>query len=904
MIYHPKSIKATAWLIALSLAAGGTVSAEDISPSSTAVVSTATSTVQQKTPFSDVKSEHWAEKHISKLAFQGIILGNNGKFRPADNVTREEAIVMAIRFAGLEGQINRNEAVVFPDSFKVDNYYVPYVVLAIEKGLIEQNEQFKLADAEKGSPWGSSKATREWVTKLIVNAIGKSADAKAQANAPVSFTDAASIGSGYTGYINAAVSLQLVNGLAGNKFDPKGAVNRAMMATLLSRAESQYPIAYEGQTAGILTKLGDGTVGLYTDAGLTTFTASSDTIYARSDSEQLSTESGMVQYAHAYVIAKAGKALYVELTDTQPQVETVSGSFVRLVPASQKMYVWIGDEPVEIKYDDSLQVLDENGNKLELSALTTDASVKVTRDTFRKTPLAVSIQIVNAPVNKSGKGTIQSVNASALTIAAEGGKSETWNVAPDAVLVTGNTLLKSLSELKQGDTISYVVKNGIIVRVEVSASASRTETGVYYNSDARTITYMKDNKYVTKPLTDSTIVNIQGLPTAVLTDLKPGDAVDLKINDADQVTSVTVTNRKVEMAAGVEIRNYDAKYKALSFVDGTGTLKTLMFNTSSIIEFNGVPYTLDAAVTAGLFTQGRKVTVSYTGDTIVKLQLSYRYSGTVVSVNATTSKLTLSVGSGNLLTLTMQSPFVEVYGKASAVLSDVQVGDMVTATMNQDQDKVVGIYVQRTQQLKVAAVNTTTYRVTLRDQDGTLAEYSMYSTELLDEAGNKISGGNLAVGNVVNATFSGKSPVSLQRVPVTAGAVTGIDANQVTIQDYSGRATALPLGTGYSIVRNGTVSNTYSALAVGDRAEVRKDTKGNVLITVFATESKKFWKYEASTNTLQTKRASVSDENYKFSLAGVALTSNGKSITPQSLTDGDALIFYTYDGKLVEIEKR
>ncbi|EFM09704.1 S-layer domain protein [Paenibacillus curdlanolyticus YK9] len=904
MIYHSKSFKASAWLLALSLTAGGTVSAQDIIPNPTSVVAAATSTVQQKTPFADVKSGHWAEKHIAKLAFQGIILGNNGQFRPSDNVTREEAIVMAIRFAGLESQIDRNEAVVFPNSFKVDNYYVPYVVLAIEKGLIEQNEQFKLADSEKDSPWGSSKATREWVTKLIVNAIGKSADAKALANSPVSFADSASIGSGYTGYINAAVSLQLVNGVAGNKFDPKGVVNRAMMATLLSRAESKYSIAYEGQSAGILTSLGNGTVGLYTDAGLTTFTASSDTLYARSDSEQLSTESGMVQYAHAYVISKAGKALYVELTDTQPQVETVSGSFVRLVPASQKMYVWIGDEPVEIKYDDTLQVLDESGNKLELSALTTDASVKVTRDTFRKTPLAISVQIVNAPVNKSGKGTVQSVGASALTITNDAGKSETWNVAADAVLVTGNTLLKSLNELKQGDSITYVVKNGVITRVEVSASASRTESGVYYSSDAKTITYMKDNKYVTKPITDLTIVNIQGLPTALLTDLKSGDLVELKINDADQVTSVTVTNRKVELAAGVEIRNYDAKYKALSVVDSTGTLKTLMFNASSTIDFNGVPFTLDGAVAAGLFTQGRKVTVSYTGDTIVKLQLTYRYSGTVVSVNPTTSKLTLSVGSGNLLTLTMLSPVVEVYGKSSAVLSDVLVGDTVTATMNQDQDKVVGIYVQRTQQLKVAAVNTSTYRVTLRAQDGTLAEYSLYSLELLDETGNKISGGNLAVGNVVNVTFSGKSPVSLQRVPVTAGAVRGIDANQVIIEDYSGRTTALPLGTGYSIVRGGAVSTSYTSLVVGDRAEVRKDTKGNVLITVFATENKKFWKYDSSTNTLQTKRASVSDENYKFSLAGVALTSNGKTIAPQSLTDGDALIFYTYDGKLVEIEKR
>lgn len=53
--------------------------------------------------FSDVNLGFWAEKHIHKLAALDILKGNNGKFRPNDDVTQQEAITMAIRFMGLQG---------------------------------------------------------------------------------------------------------------------------------------------------------------------------------------------------------------------------------------------------------------------------------------------------------------------------------------------------------------------------------------------------------------------------------------------------------------------------------------------------------------------------------------------------------------------------------------------------------------------------------------------------------------------------------------------------------------------------------------------------------------------------------------------------------------------------------
>ncbi|MBD3918858.1 S-layer homology domain-containing protein [Paenibacillus sp. PR3] len=904
MIYHPKSYKAAAWLLALSLTAGGTASAAAVpyDTTSSAAATGAAVTAASATPFSDVAPAHWAEKHISKLASQGIIVGNNGLFRPSDSVTRQEAIVMAIRFAGLEGQLNRKEAVVFPTSFHVDNYFIPYVVLAFEKGLIDQKEQFAIADKE-GKDWGSAKASREWVTKLTVKAIGKNAEALALGNQKIPFDDATAVGEGYAGYINEAVSLKLMNGVANNKFDPAGAVTRAMMAKLLSLAEGQYPVNYAGQTEGILTSLKDGKLGLYTSDGEKTYTTSASTVFARFDQEQLSNAANMISYARVSVIIKDGAAQYVELLGTEQQVETINGTFDRIIPSTHKLWIWVNDEPVEIRYDDSLQVVDGQGNVLDVSALTKDATVKITRDKFRSSPIAISVQVASAPQSKTGTGTVQSVGASAITINSNGA-SETWNVSPDALLLSGNTLLDSLAAVKAGDQISYEVKNDAIVRlvVEVTNSA-KVESGIFYSSDKKTITYLKDKKYITKPITDATVINIEGMPTATLEDLQDSDQIELTINASDQITKISVLSRKVELAVGVEIRNYDADYKALNVVDGNGKLRTLYLRANSQIDMNGLAFTIDSAVSSGLLAKGRKITISYTGDTIVKIQLAFKYTGTVVSVDSTNQKLTISMN-GTLMTLPLQTPYVEQFGKASSALSDVQSGATITATMNQTQDKVGGIYIHRYLQMKVVSVNTSTNRITVREGNNSAIEINASNAELVDENGVKISLGSLSAGNVVNVSFVGSTLSNLQRVTVSVGAVKSVDASQVALVDYSGRTVNVPLGTGYSIIRNGSSSASYSAVQAGDRVEVRKDTQGKVQVTVLSSVEKKFFKYDSATNTIQTKRANINDTNYKFSLAGVPLTSGGSGISPTSLKDDDSLIFYYYEDKLIEIEKR
>lgn len=126
--------------------------------------------------FSDVKDGFWAEKHIYKLAAEGIILGDAGKFRPSDSVTQQEAITMAIRFMNLDSKLGNGEGT--PTELTVSKYFKPYLELAVSQNLIDKSEEIAATGAKES--WGEKKASREWIAKILVRALGKETEAKLQ----------------------------------------------------------------------------------------------------------------------------------------------------------------------------------------------------------------------------------------------------------------------------------------------------------------------------------------------------------------------------------------------------------------------------------------------------------------------------------------------------------------------------------------------------------------------------------------------------------------------------------------------------------------------------------------------------------------------------------------------------
>ena len=477
--------------------------------------------------FSDVPAGHWAEKHIAKLSLQGIVKGNNGKFMPSDNITQQEAITMAIRFIGKDSDVKEDSAVVFTDAFKVDNYFKPYVALALKLKLIDENEEFKLAEQDPSTSWGERKASREWITKLMIKAIGQQSLADSLVTSPVSFSDSGKVDAGYAGYINAAVSLKLVNGVTPEQFDPQGLITRAAMATMFSRAENQYPVEYAGEATGVLSGKDGSTVTVYEENGEETFQLASDTYVYRFDSDKATTIDKLDPNTKVEVISDGTHALYVEQLDAEQQVKKITGVFDHINPSENKMWLWVDNDAVSVYYDSKLVVKDASGAAAAVASLTKDSKIEVLQDTYRDKPLAVSVTVQSAPVNKTGQGKVQAVNTTdgAITVAdGTSGTSETLSVSPQADIIwQGSLLTGGIAQIRVGDTISYEVKDSVVTRITVDQTSSKTVTGqlISASADSKTVTYVKDGGVTpdAKFLADAVSVQIEGLSGTGIADL-------------------------------------------------------------------------------------------------------------------------------------------------------------------------------------------------------------------------------------------------------------------------------------------------------------------------------------------------------------------------------------------------
>ncbi|WP_341278097.1 S-layer homology domain-containing protein [Paenibacillus sp. FSL H8-0537] len=442
-------------------------------------------------PFSDVASNHWAQKHITKLSFQGIINGSNGLFRPADNVTQQEAVLMALRFIGAANEAPADDTVAFPETFVIKSDFKGEVKLAFDKGLLDQAEEYALAaSGDQAVGWGQRPATREWVTKLLIRAINQKSTADSLQNAVSSFNDADQIASSYRGYVNAAVSLDLVKGITAVKFDPKANVNRASLATLFSRAEKLYPVEYAGQATGVLLQASDTGITIYSKEQSAVYTLSANTAIYRYDSETPIAAKDLVQYANVTVITKSGAAAYVELQDDKPQIKTITGTVGRVLPDQKLLYVWIDNKPVEVYYDDSLIVAETSGKTIAISDLKENSAITVTQDTFRTSPKALKITVDQQTGAAVLKGTFISGDASVLTYEDSAGKLNSKFLSSTIEIIIEGIVGPTIGDLiKDVDQLQITTNDqDQITKIEVINRNVQTLVGAQvesYNADKK-----------------------------------------------------------------------------------------------------------------------------------------------------------------------------------------------------------------------------------------------------------------------------------------------------------------------------------------------------------------------------------------------------------------------------------
>lgn len=856
--------------------------------------------------FSDVNTGYWGEKYIYQLAAQGIVTGNNGKFRPNDPVTQQEAVTMAIRFLSMQDQLSSGAATL-PTNVKVNDYFTKYVELAFQQNLLDKQKESGYTDEKV--IWGAQKASREWITEVLVRSIGRTAEANAAKNKATGFADNAKISPDRLGYVNVAVELGLAKGVNGNKFDPQGAVTRAQLATFFSRAQAYITTNYENQYKGSIASIENGKLELYADGKLNSFKLDSSTAYFASNSEKRLQFSDINPYTQAVVVANNGTAAYVEITDPTQQVERFDRTYARLSPNN---VIWLdtGSTFEELSYEPSTVFLDQNGIQIDPKTLAAGSLLTIERETYSPQKKIVSIRVKSGLVNKTGAGVVQNVDAAnkRVTVKDSTGYEDTYTW-DDATVIRYQNQILSPAELKNGYTVNFTVKNSILQSVEVTQSVDRTVQAMLYSveENGKTITYKRSGstQLETKFLAEKPEITMSGVAKPVLSDLLAdavsGDQVTLTINGEEKITKIEVTGRQMEQLDAVTIVNYDAKTHWLTVKDANNQPRVIILDDKTKLESsNGT--TLDKV--EPLLGAGRKVSVSLIGTRALSLEVVYKVEGKISSINTAKKVISIVAANGKVEEIPYNSTLlVEIFGKSNASLADVRVGDEVSAQLSTNQDYLQSLKLKTSAQFEVVFTEPAKNRIRVKANGATSDIYTDKAT-LTGDSGQAILLADLRPGTLVNITLQGLTAVSVAEVKLTLGEVTSLDAsgNVLTVKDHSGNSQTLGVSGGVKVVKNGSTASNLSTLTQGDRVEIRKDIQGVTIIQVLEKIERAFW--QANNTEIQVKRKSIND-NYRFTLSDKVFVHQGDTtLSVQSLKENDNIVLYLNNGVVVEIVKQ
>ncbi|WP_088833376.1 S-layer homology domain-containing protein [Paenibacillus tyrfis] len=901
-------------VLALSLAFGSPVFAAAAETKSN--ISTGSSVSSQR--FTDVGDQHWAIKHVTKLASLGVIEGyEKGEYRPENSVSQQEVIVMALRFMGLESEVTKSKAgTALP--FTVDNFFKPYVAYAIDHGLI--NIQEETADGTNAkTAWGAKEASREWVAKLVIRAIGKQELANQQAQSSSSFTDSKNFSSWAAGYINAAVSLKIVQGFEDNSFKPKDKVTRAQMATFLSRADKESTSRSSRVVTGYVMELTDRKISVLNANGQTTeYTLSSDTaLYSGKDDSRISL-SNIKLTNEVYLVQNQGAALYIELTNDQQKMETYEGTLAEIF--TDRMMASIQRNGKNELYDlfPTVTVTDKDGRGLSLSSLTPGSVVELKRNTLLKESKISQIVLKQTPVSKTSEGTVLSLNkdSNQVTFLEQGtGQNESFTLTTRTVVRLQDGTTADLSKLRVGDAVSYEVKaNELqVVSVKKPADFSQSVEGTMasLSSDKRILTINKAGGSLgAYHIADNAIITIDGLTNPSLFDIESGDQLKMDLVN-DKIVKISVTSRSVKQFVYATILSYDANSKVVTIStesDGVGAYR-LTDNTT--IRFMGGPVQQSnfQSTFIGNGNDKKRVDLKVSKDKIVQIESTMNVEGTIAQINTSniTNDLTIRTAGGQNLTFKVNygAP-VEMFNKTNGTISDLKVGDGIRLTLTGNQDFVTNLMAKKTGVYKVLVTNSSTNQVTAKDETGSQLTFKVENNDQIINPGKQSHAfSDILIDEYVKASFSGTKLDNLQLLNSMRGKVTNVDvaAGTLTVQDFQGNIQVITVGQQFTIRQNANTSAALNTIKQNDRVEIIRDANDKAIIQVATATKRTVSSYDTVLNQLLLKPTANNDKTSYNLFAKAYLHKGTQTVAPSTFMENEEVMVYVIDDKIFEIEK-
>lgn len=859
------------------------------------------STVNMK--FSDVRSGHWAEQHVAKLALQDVITGRpGGKFAPDDSVTKEEVVIMLIGFLGLKEEAERSQRdSVLPLSFSP--WAKLYINKAVDEGLLRYQEELNQKDSDDltSSVWGQEEAPREWVAKMLIRAIGEEDKIEQKPEALDLFPDASDVSAWAYPYMNAAVGLGILSGSDG-KLLPQDTVTRAQMAVMLSKADeaSKYMSENFKQVhIGSVTSINNGELQIRNGNGdLVKVTLSSDAmLYKKGEAYPISL-SGIQPFYQVYLIEKNGIGYYVEVLE-EMSFERVSGRFVLTSDNPFQVIIEVNGSGKTYLLDSDVAVIKANGSGSSIRQIVTNSTVELYYNEDINEGKIQRIVIVQEPVNKSAEGTIQRNENGYLTlIPKEDTAEETFEVS-DSVLITYDKRLMSLEDLKQGDEISYDVKDSIITSIRLikpSMPLLSYDSGTIRAVEKDFIVYEKnDDDPIVKYVAPSVVVLLEGAENPTLSELHAGDRVDLEINGENRITKISVKNREVSSLVRkriVSVQN-TGDYYYLTVELSRNDLELYKVDESTVVRYNQTNVSMSNF--EQYFTKDRYVNLTFSNNQLLRLEGVSMYTGEVHHVDVNEKKLEIETDRYGIVEFNLTNySRVERNDAFSAGFLGLNPGMPIKVYVDATQQNVDRVLLLDVVRVDVEEINTSNNRLSVIMPDGTKKNVYVSQSAPI-KLMNKTNGyfSNIQVGEPVFLVYEGTTVTEVHLAESILGEVQAVRADgMIEIKQFNGQKRTVR-------------KNDNNTLKSGDRVAITIDGYDNQHITVLKSITRQYWKNSSANQTISIKISQLNEQSdYSLATHVFVHDESGKEISLNTIKTNEYVTLYLYKDKVVEVVKK
>lgn len=564
--------------------------------------------------FPDVTSTHsWAADAINDMAERGILKGfPDGTFQPDAAITKMDSLIIASRILGYVDPDNEKYIDAANDAYEKDlaAYNIDYkgeVAYLLYRDVLKTSELASyISDANKGKAM-----RRHEAAVLLAKLVGGESTVQGYGNVNLTYDDSNAIPSASKPYVYFVNDVGLMNGMENNLFNPLNDVTRAMMATMMYRADQYMKVASEVVTVTSTTPSQNKFSAVNAEDDEVEFEVP-DTAVIKVDGKNANIAS-LLSDLQVKITYYNRKIVFIEAIASDMQFNTsglVKGTSTSQGTKMISIYSPTGSSDDAKTYSlASNCTFTLNGEYSTFNAMKSGLYVTLSISGGVVTKIAAENQ------SKTYNGTITEIDLAEnaiITIRTNGGGTAEYGFSDSATLKR-NGKTAEVRELSVGDSIQFTVSKGVITNL-TATSQSKTVKGTIEAiniSSAPSITIKDAGESTEYAITTETKFLIDG-EEATIYELRLTASATLNL-DGNNVTRISTTKLQISnvLVGTVNYVHPTSNVMGIDVVNSdTGLTETIQCVVKSSVQITDVTSTRVSQFKN--LTAGRSVVVTGT----------------------------------------------------------------------------------------------------------------------------------------------------------------------------------------------------------------------------------------------------------------------------------------------------